>query len=421
MAPALGFGETDSQLRLSRPALVLATSLAPMGSTLVAQTTARPAHVIPIQVVPNDYEWNLGRLRLNVQAVTDVRRWYARALRGPTFRADPLVVLQSRYTFAQLSDSNFQAWWPLLGKELADYGLNWQDSANFKLLFLVQGAGAWAGGDTENGGIERVADAGRVDRGDYGGMVVIGDSSAAGVQAGVCPMDGIIGGTAWWCNWETYRGTIAHELGHTWGIPHPDAFKPKRDDGTPEPWDCQTDGNTVMQCHWGFPYDSLLTYEAEHFRSLRFFSLPTASPYTLLTEALPLEAKGDVAVRRLGTAIDEKHALVWVDDLEQGSALGYPWAVRLGAESGARWPLPAECGAFITDVGRARASGGRGTAIIRIDGVVRARLAVGGEHPREVVVPYCQASTIELAVEGQRRFRAAFGNPRVVPRPGEGG
>ena len=30
--------------------------------------------------------------------------------------------------------------------------------------------------------------------------------------------------TAWWCSGSTYRGTVAHELGHTWGLPHPDVF-----------------------------------------------------------------------------------------------------------------------------------------------------------------------------------------------------
>jgi hypothetical protein len=72
-------------------------------------------------------------------------------------------------------------------------------------------------------------------------------------------MDGTRNGTVWWCAWDTYRGTIAHELGHTWGIPHPDAFKAPGVDGSPGRWDCSVDGNTVMQCHWGFPQDSLLT------------------------------------------------------------------------------------------------------------------------------------------------------------------
>jgi hypothetical protein len=384
-----------------------------MAAPTAAQRPERPPRVLPMQVVPRDTEWNLTTLRLNVQAIHDVRQWYRRALDGHTFRTDPIVVLQSRHTFAELAADDFQAWWPLLGAELADYGYDWRDGADFKLLFLVQGAGAWAGADSENGGIERVVDAGRMDRGDYGGMVVIGDSSAAGVEAGVCPMDGIAGGTAWWCNWDTYRGTIAHELGHTWGIPHPDAFNPSRPDGSPDPWDCSTDGNTVMQCHWGFPDDSLLTYEAEHFRSLRFFAEVEEPPYLLVTELLPTRREEDVAVRRLGIAPDRDRALLWVDDLEQGSAVGYPWGVGIGAGGAVAWSLPTPCGRFVAHVGRARASGGRGQVEILVDGDVRQVVEIAGGRPVEVALPFCNATTLGIRALGQRRFRAAIGNPRL--------
>jgi hypothetical protein len=108
---------------------------------------------MPVYVVPNDLEFDARRLRLNVRAIEDVRTWYSQALGGPTFSYDPLIVQRSRHTFAELAADEFQAWWPLLIEEFREYGFPWDENSDVKLLFLVQGAGGWAGGDSENGGI----------------------------------------------------------------------------------------------------------------------------------------------------------------------------------------------------------------------------------------------------------------------------
>jgi hypothetical protein len=368
-----------------------------------------------VYLVPKDEAFHLNRLRLQVQAVEDVRRWYASQLGGPTFHAEPMVVHQSRHTFRELADSNFQQWWPLLEAEFAEIGYSWHDSAEVKLLFLAQAAGGWAGGDSENGGIESIAQAGRVPAGAWGGQVVIGDSSVAGVLAGVCPMDGRTGATVWWCNWDTYRGTIAHELGHTWGIPHPDAFK-RGPGGESQSWDCQEDGNTVMQCHWGFPYDSLLTYEVEHFRSLRFFAPRPDPPFTLLADLLPAAVEGPVSLRRLGTAAIERLAVAWVDDPARGSSTGYPWAVLIGAGGHATWRLDGACATLLAAVGRAREGGGRGTAWIEVDGAQAATLPLTGGRAIHLEVPIC-GHLLTLGADGEERFQAVFGNARLLPHP----
>ncbi len=364
--------------------------------------------VIPVYVIPNDLEFDARRIRLHVRAVEDVRMWYARALGGQTFRYDPLVVQRSRHTFAEFAADSFQAWWPLLIEEFAEYGLPWDENSDFKLLFLVQGAGGWAGGDSENGGIDSIPDAGTTKKGDLGGVVVIGDSSVSGIVNGVCPTSGITAGTVWWCNWDTYRGTIAHELGHTWGIPHPDAFLEPGADGVRPAWDCPTDGNTVMQCHWNFPYDSLLTYEAVHMRSLRFFKYGSQTQYTLLADVLPWSASQGVEVFRPDVG---EGGTAWTDGW--GGGTGYPWSVSLGTGS-VTWQLEGACGVLTAVIGRQRGAGGRGSVFVVADGDTLTALSVAGEPPREISVDVCDVRYLELAVQGQGRFRAVLGNVRLA-------
>lgn len=396
-------------------AVALALGAAASGTPpLAAQDTDLPPRVVPVYVVPADHAFDPQRLRLHVQAVGDVRMWYARALGGATFVADPVMVRRSRHTFAQLAADDFQAWWPLLTEEFRDLGLAWDAESDIKLLLLTQAAGGWAGGDSENGGIEAPGDAGSTAHGNLGGLVVIGDSSVAGVLAGVCPMDGIQSGTIWWCNWDTYRGTIAHELGHTWGIPHPDAFLTRQADGTSRRWDCGIDGNTVMQCHWGFPHDSLLDYERRHLRSLRYFIIGAGHPYTSLVELVPDSASGSRTVRRLGTARDSATAAAWVRHPDGGLS-GYPSAVTLARDSWIRWRAPGGCGLLVADVGRAAEAGGRGSIDVLVDDRAAMRTEIAGDGVTAVKVSVCIERTVTLRVAGDERFAAVFGSPRIYP------
>jgi len=383
------------------------------GTDPMVRSDSQPnPRIIPVHVIPADLEFEQRHLALNHMALEDVRQWYARSLGGATFQSDPIVVQRSRHTFAELSADDFQAWWPLLTEEFRKYGLPWNERSDFKLLMLVQGAGGWAGADSENGGIESVAEGGETDKGEYGGVVLIGDSSASGISQGVCPVDGIEGGTVWWCNWNTYRGTIAHELGHTWGVPHPDAFLPGRPDGTRRRWDCGSDGNTVMQCHWNFPNDSLLAYEARHMRSLRFFQFGSGQQYLLLSELAPVGTSGHVELHRLGVASVSHASTAWIDG--RGGGTAYPWAVVVG-EGGVLWPLDAGCWVLVAQVGRARGSGGYGSAQVLVNGQQRESLMVGGEPPVELRIRVCGPGRLELRSRGERRFMTTFGNARLYP------
>ncbi len=415
MATALGGGAENPQLRGGAATLLVAavTLLCGVRVAWSQDVPTREPRVIPVYLIPKDLSFDLRRLRLNVQALEDVRQWYSAALAGPTFESDPFIVHHSRHTFEEFAAHDFQDWWPLLQDEFRDRDLAWNDSADFKLLFLAQGAGGWAGADSENGGIDSVADAAKLPKGEYGGLVVIGDSSVSGILAGVCPMDGVESGTIWWCNWNTYRGTIAHELGHTWGIPHPDAFKPPGPDGRPARWDCAIDGNTVMQCHRNFPYDSLLTYEAAHFRSLRFFQGTADRQYHLLSDMLPSAIEGEVRLHRLSAATDHSGGVVWVDDPGQGSATGFSWAVVVTAGGRVEWRLPEGCATVVADVGRERGAEGDGAVEVVAGGSPLAVMPVATGWPRELVVRYCGAKTLELRSTGESTFRAVFGNARL--------
>jgi hypothetical protein len=310
---------------------------------LLAGTGVRPQaerpHVLPVLYLPAGEPFSPDRLELQVQAVSDAQDWYARRLGGITFYAEPLIVQRSGHTFDELAGNDFQNWWPLPAAEFAGWGIPWNDSSRVKLLILAQGAGAWAGADSENGGILAETEAGRSPAGHLGGLAVIGDSSIGGILAGVCPREGAASwrrpdtGTAWWCNWNTYRGTVAHELGHTFGLPHPDAFR--------SGFRCDSIVMTNMQCHWGWPADSLLPFETTHLRSLPVFG-PDVRPLRRNATAIAVSN-----ARLFDFARDRE--LLWLGG--RGGGTGYRWGVTIGPGGVARFDPPPGAAALVLEMG----------------------------------------------------------------------
>lgn len=369
-----------------------------------------PPRLIPVYLVPNDSGFPLAGVTYHVTALEDVRHWYGRVLGGRTFVAEPLVVQRSRHTFAELAADNFQAWWPLLQQEFADYGWPWNHRSTFKLLFLTHDAGAWAGSDSENGGIDSVSQAGKVDKGDWGGVGVIGDSSVGGVLAGACPETAVRGsgdrgrggGTAWWCSGTTYRGTIAHELGHEWGLPHPDAFRAG--------FRCSdTTAYTNMQCHWEYARERLLDYEIVHLKSLRYFQFDTLPSYTLLADLTPRSAS-----RWRRARLAHGDSLTWIDG--RGGGTGYPWAVVLtGAGAIADYALPLAGGTFACDLGLARGSAAGDSATVEI--VVAGRpvqliTLIAGHPPQRIVLNLGDARRLAVRVR-TGSGAVVLGNARI--------
>lgn len=388
---------------MSKRTLPLAACVALSVCNAAAQ---EPARVMPIYLVPRDLGVSRAGIAYHVRVLEDVRRWYGEVLGGHTFVAEPLTVQVSRSTFAQLAADSFQAWWPLLQQEFADYGWSWNRRAKFKLLFLTHGAGAWAGSDSENGGIDSTADAGRVDKGNWGGLAVIGDSSVGGVEAGVCPeiahgkADSTVA-TAWWCSGSTYRGTVAHELGHTFGLPHPDAFQ--------KGFRCaDSTAYTIMQCHWWWGRAGLLGYEIIHLRSLEFFRFDTLPAYHLLTERCRPAAAG-AELRTL----EHGDSLTWIDG--RGGGTGYPWAV-IFTSRGARASCPGpQDGVLAFDLGLERGAtrGERAELRIEADGKPLAEFTVdAGNPPQRIVLPV--GSTRDLVIRVvSGTARVVLGNPRL--------
>lgn len=362
-----------------------------------------PARVIPVYLVPRDLSFPMEGVLYNAWVLSDVRAWYGRVLGGRTFDYEPLVVQESRHTFAQLAADSFQAWWPLLQDEFADYGWPWNKHSKFKLLFLTHGAGAWAGSDSENGGIDSTSQAGKVDKGNWGGLAVIGDSSVAGVFAKVCPevahgkADSTIA-TAWWCSGSTYRGTVAHELGHTWGLPHPDAFT--------KGFRCaDSTAYTIMQCHWWWEKQALLPYEITHLRSLDFFQFDTAAAYVLLAEA-----QASSVVRSRSFVLERGDSVVWVDG--RGAGTGYPWAVVL-AGAGARAEYRVSGTTLAFDLGLQRGSTAAAELRVDLDGKPTGLFAVEPGHaPERFTLPLRGARRITLRVT-RGAGRVVLGNARV--------
>lgn len=388
---------------MSKRTLLLAGCAALWVCNAAAQ---EPARVMPIYLVPRDLAVPRAGIAYHVRVLEDVRRWYGEVLGGRTFVAEPLTVQVSRFTFAQLAADSFQAWWPLLQQEFADYGWSWNRRSKFKLLFLTHGAGAWAGSDSENGGIDSTADAGRVDKGNWGGLAVIGDSSVGGVQAGVCPeiahgkADSTVA-TAWWCSGSTYRGTVAHELGHTFGLPHPDAFQ--------KGFRCaDSTAYTIMQCHWWWGRAGLLGYELAHLRSLEFFRFDTLPAYQLLTARCQ---PSGVSVRL--RSFNRGDSLTWVDG--RGGGTGYPWAVILESR-GARMSCPGPQGGTLAfDLGLERGAPRGERAELRIESDGRPVGVFGveaGNPPQRIVVPVRVARGLVFRVTSGTG-RVVLGNPRL--------
>lgn len=378
---------------------ISATSLVALGlclSLAVPSSTHAGPRVVPIYLVPRDMTPDTAGIRLLLQALPAVRQWYGRANHGPTYLDDPLIVQISGYSFAEFAADSFQAWWPLLQQEFKQYGVDWEDP-DTKLLFIAHGAGAWAGSDSRNGGIDSVAEAGLVADGDSGGIAVVGDSSVAGYLAGVCPDSGRTG-TAWWCSWYTFEGTLAHELGHTFGLPHPDAFLKGFRCADSTAW-------TNMQCHWGFPFDSLLPYEQKHLRSLRYFASRPEPPYRMLTAEAPIAGRGLVRTIRFLRG----EGLLWMDGRAGGT--GYPWGSVVRGE--ASWRIPAGDSLFAASLGLPRDRPASTRVRIRLDGTtVYQRELLPGDVPLPVVLPVGRARQLTIVADGA----VGVGNGRWIFR-----
>ena len=179
--------------------------------------------IVPIFFVPKDWDVNSVEVQAEAAAlriaVSEIQQFYARRLGGNTFALNELVVLQATqakeaygihwnggniYADGINLDDSMEA---LVVAELHDRGYPTppaQNESGYSALIFVKGAGGFAGGRAFGG-----AD---------GGWAILGDWAIDSIQGQVPE------GAYWWSGRRLQIGAAAHELGHTFGLPHPDAW-----------------------------------------------------------------------------------------------------------------------------------------------------------------------------------------------------
>jgi hypothetical protein len=209
-----------------------------------ASTTRWPTNsVVPVLFVPTD--WSVGSAEVQAdaaglrQAMPEIQQYYGTALAsrlgGKTFRLNPLEVVQGRgpkesYGLVHNGRNIYEDGVEIVGNvealvvdELHSRGYSTppnQDESGYVTLIFVKGAGGWAGG-REFGGAD-------------GGWAILGDWCIDSID-GTVPE-----GAYWWSGRRLQVGAAAHELGHTFGLPHPDAYGGDF-------------GATIMGAWWDYP------------------------------------------------------------------------------------------------------------------------------------------------------------------------
>ena len=195
--------------------------------------------VVPILFVPTD--WSVSGDEVTAEAAAlrsalhEIQRFYGDNNTGHTFTLNPLQVVQANgpkeayhiiwngrniYEDGVEFDGNMEA---AVVRELHDRGYptpEAQNESGYSSLIFVKGAGGWAGG-------REFPEA-------DGGWAILGDWAIDSIQGQVPE------GAYWWSGRRIQTGAAAHELGHTFDLPHPDAYGGA--------WD-----STVMGYFWLYP------------------------------------------------------------------------------------------------------------------------------------------------------------------------
>ena len=222
--------------------LLLALSLSagsPAGATPQFPYPWPDYSVVPILFVPTDWSISSGEVQAEAAALRsalhEIQRFYGDNNTGHTFTLNNLQVVQANgpkesyhiiwngrniYEDGVEFDGNMEA---AVVAELHDRGYPTppaQNESGYSALIFVKGAGGWAGG-------REFPEA-------NGGWAILGDWAIDSIQGQVPE------GAYWWSGRRIQTGASAHELGHTFDLPHPDAYGGA--------WD-----STIMGAWWLYP------------------------------------------------------------------------------------------------------------------------------------------------------------------------
>lgn len=211
-----------------------------------SQPSGSEFRVAPIYLYPADQAYHPEYAAAIERAVKEVKSWY-KAQTGLEFRTAPLKVIHARHSYLEMrlganagrsaaaDPRQFPAWWESLQRETGGPA-----SRTIEWVFAQGGGGValaslW---------------------GDYRGFAIFGDWVLEPISGVREPAALHAGYATWEVRGGTPMGTTVHELGHAFGLHHPDNYP----------------GKSVMKAHWDYPETALLPHERMILRNSPWFN-----------------------------------------------------------------------------------------------------------------------------------------------------
>lgn len=252
-----------------------------LGVAAPAQANPQPVYpwpeysVLPVFFAPTDWSVASDEVQQEAAAIRsamlEIQQFYADSLGGRTFRLNDLQVVQANgpkesYGISWNGGNIYTNGIDIVGNveaavvaELHSRGFPTppaQNESGYSVLIFVKGAGGWAGG--------------REFPHADGGWAILGDWCIDSLQGQVAE------GEYWWSGRRLQIGAAAHELGHTFGLPHPDAYGGE--------W-----STTVMGHWWNYPNLGFNPWEVDQlFANKAAFFVPEPTAWQMAASAVVL-------------------------------------------------------------------------------------------------------------------------------------